>query len=118
MRLGAQTPSGADDGFTFVEVLIALVILAIAAVTLLSAESAALEAERRAQLMEQQRLLAEQVLTAVRSGSEGELKDLASDPRWTVSFTGLPGAGWTRLSVAPRGQPGPALAWHIRLAGP
>ena len=115
-----------EDGFTLVEVLVALVILAVAAAGLISAAEAhvdsirALEARAAAQWVAENRIVE---LTASKETEPAMSETVAMlGQSWTVAITRRqsddPELRAMTISVAPEGEPEPLVTMNFFLETP
>lgn len=100
-----------DDGFTLLEVMIALAIVGIALVTLIGLETRTIQLAERQQRVTQSTLLAQEKMTEIEIGSQslsgtGGREGMFESPfelyRWTVDLepTPLPGIEMVTVTVA------------------
>ena len=103
--------AGSDNGFTLLEVMIALAIVGIALVTLIGLETRTVQLAERQQRVTQATLLAQEKMTEIEIGGQtlsglGGRDGLFEEPfelyRWTVALepTPLPSIEMVTVSVA------------------
>ena len=100
-----------DNGFTLLEVMIALAIVGIALVTLIGLETRTIQLAERQQRVTQATLLAQEKMTEIETGGQtisgvGEREGLFDSPfelyRWTIDLepTPLPAIEMVTVTVA------------------
>ncbi len=103
--------AGSDNGFTLLEVMIALAIVGIALVTLIGLETRTVQLAERQQRVTQATLLAQEKMTEIETGGQalsglGGRDGLFEEPfelyRWAVALepTPLPSIEMVTVSVA------------------
>jgi prepilin-type N-terminal cleavage/methylation domain-containing protein len=106
-----MTSSGTRSGFTLLEVLIAVAVIALVASVLLTAHARTLRAEQTAQALEASRLEAEKAATEFWLGNDPRLilADVQADG-WAVQLDAAHNEGanaplWWQWTIAPSNQP-------------
>jgi type II secretory pathway pseudopilin PulG len=105
--------------FTFLEVCLTLVILAIITAVLLRAHMRSLRAEEEARWLEASRFQMERVLTAAALQAPAGNDLLTNSPEWRITAEpvagqGKDGASWQRWDVAPTSNPRQKTTLYLR----
>ena len=114
-----SAPATVRAAFTFLEVLIALLILGLIGIEALRAQTGVLRATAAVRAREAGGLVLTRLVTAAYLGQDAA--GVKTDEDWTVTRQPIApadhGPSWERLTAMPTGQPTLATVAYVRAAG-